>query len=356
MNELTLAFSGDIVPARRLASPTDAVRAVYDFVRSADLAIGNFEIALTQATMPLAKISNRRADPSVAADIGVLGFDILTVANNHTVDYGWEGLSDTRRALESGGAVVVGAGLTRDDAMRPVVSEVRGRRIAVLALSCLVPAGAAATESRPGISAIAIDCAYEINPWCQIEEPGDPSAVTIRTRASAADVAHATAAVRRLRATCDCVVVTIHWGFGSGESLAEYQAPLGQALIDAGADVVHGHHPHAIHAVAFHRGRPIFYSPGTFMAQQFFLEASPVVKRMRAGMSRDGYIARVAFEGGNVKNVGLYPTMLDDDYLPRFARGADLERIAERLERLSRPHGTAIVVRDGGALSAAPRD
>ena len=107
MNELTLAFSGDIVPTRRLACPTDAVRAVYDAVDSADLAIGNFEIALTQATTPLAKISNRRADPAVAADIGVLGFDILTVANNHTVDYGWEGLCDTRRALEASGVVVV---------------------------------------------------------------------------------------------------------------------------------------------------------------------------------------------------------------------------------------------------------
>jgi poly-gamma-glutamate synthesis protein (capsule biosynthesis protein) len=166
------------------------------------------------------------------------------------------------------------------------------------------------------------------------------------------DLAAALAAVAALRACCDIVVVTIHWGFGSGEDLAEYQHPLGQALIEAGADVVHGHHPHAIHAIGFHRGKPILFSAGTFIGQQVFLDASPAVKTLWAGMSPDGYVAELRFSPHMAAEIVLHPTTLDADRLPLIATGADFDRIAARLARLSAPCG-ATVVPDGGVLRVA---
>ncbi len=147
------------------------------------------------------------------------------------------------------------------------------------------------------------------------------------------DLTFAVDVVRRLRAQCEFLIVSLHWGFGSGEALAEYQGPLGAALIDAGADVIHGHHPHAVHAIGAHRGKPILFGMGTFMAQQFFLNSGPAAQALRAGMSPDGYVALVDVEADNRLSVRVVPTTLDDDHLPTLASGTAFDRIAERLVR-----------------------
>jgi len=348
----TLCLTGDILPTRRLLDPPASARAVYDLLHAADFAVGNFEMPLTRADVPLHKLLNIRAMPEFAADVPLLGVDVVTIANNHAVDYGWAGLRDTREALSQAGIAVIGAGETGMAAMRPVVREVAGLRVGVIAFSCLTPTGMGATKDRPGISAIHVQTGYEIDPWYQMEEPGDPSVVRIRTALRADDLAVALAAVAELRARCDILVATIHWGFGSGEDLAEYQLPLGQALIEAGADVVHGHHPHAIHAIGFHRGKPILFSVGTFIGQQVFLDASPAVKALWAGMSPDGYVAELRFAPGTSAEIVLHPTTLDADRLPLIAVGADFDRIAARLTRLSAPFG-ATVTQDGGVLRVA---
>ena len=349
---LTLCLTGDILPTRRLLDPPPSARAVYDMLHAADLTIGNFEMPLTRGGAPLHKLLNIRAAPEIAADVRSLGVDVVTLANNHSVDYGWPGLRDTREALTQGGVAVLGMGEDRAAAMRPVVRDVAGVRVGVIAFSCLTPTGMGASHDRPGISAIHVRTAYEVDARYQMEEPGDPSAVRIRTAACDDDVAVAVAAVAELRASCDVLVVTIHWGFGSGEDLAEYQWPLGRTLVEAGADVVHGHHPHAIHAVGFHRGKPILFSAGTLVGQQVFLDASQQVKSLWAGMSPDGYVAEFRFQPGNPPQVLLHPTTLDGARLPQFATGAEFERIAARLARLSAPGAT--VRADGQTLRVTP--
>ena len=339
---LTVALAGDIIPARPLTPAPESAEQVYALVGGADIAIGNLEMALTDESTPVRKLVTRRASPGIARDIYMLGFDILSVANNHTVDYGWPGLLETSTALAAGGVRVIGGGACRQEAAAPVIERVAGRRVGVIAFSCLTPAGMDAADDRPGIASIRIDTAYQIDAACQMEEPGDPSAVKIRTQPQADDLAFATDAVKRLRSLCDLLIVSIHWGFGSGEALAEYQAPLGAALIDAGADIVHGHHPHAIHAIGAHRGKPILFGLGTFMAQQFFLNSGPAAAAMRASMSPDGYIALVDVEADDGLSLRVVPTTLDDNHMPVLAAGAAFERIAHRLQRLSAVHGVSI--------------
>ena len=92
---------------------------------------------------------------ATAVDVGGLGIDVVTVANNHSFDYGWQGLTDTIRALEDSGVRVVGAGRDLASAAAPAHFHVAGRRVGVLAFSCLLPAGSAAggaTAIRTGAS------------------------------------------------------------------------------------------------------------------------------------------------------------------------------------------------------------
>jgi len=353
MTTIGIILGGDILPVRSLASPPASAERVYELIRSADLALGNFEMPLTDRGTPVQKLLNIRAPASIALGVPVLGFDVLTIANNHAVDCGWEGLVDTREGLQAGGIAVIGIGETRDLAAGPLVREVAGLRIGIVAFSCLTPPGTSAGPDRPGISPIHIVTAYEVDPWYQMEEPGDPSVVRVRTAVRPDDLDWAGGLVSRTKAECDLVIVTIHWGFGSGETLADYQMPLARALVEAGADVVHGHHPHAIHGIGFHRGKPIFFSAGTFIGQQVFLDASPQVKDLWAAMSADGYVAMLSINAQAIAEIRLHPTTLDDNRLPILAEGPAAERIGERIARLSAPLGATVSLSNGVFLVRA---
>ncbi|NGN44535.1 CapA family protein [Mesorhizobium sp. CGMCC 1.15528] len=348
-----LALTADIIPTRRLHTPGVDTAAVYGLLSKADVTIGNFEIALVEGGTPLEKLMNIKADPAIARDLPGIGLDIVTVANNHSVDYGVEGLLATRKLVEISGVSVVGAGRNLAEAAQPFIVENGGMHIAVIAFSCLTPTGMAAAADRAGIAAIRIETAYEIDPWYQMEEPGDPSVVKIRTRAREADLVFATEAVRQAKSVCDLLVASIHWGFGSGETLAEYQWPLAKALIEAGADVVHGHHPHAIHAVGFYRGRPVLFGLGTFIGQQVFLPASDAAKALWQEMSPDGYVARLTVGRHGVAAIEAFPTTLNSERLPTLAKGDIFKGIAERLARLSKPFGAAVSV-EGDRLVFQP--
>ena len=351
MNRVTLALTGDILPTRDLSPAPASAKAVYAIIDGSDFGLGNFEIPLTDKGSAVEKLLNIKAAPGIGKSLSVLGLDLVTVANNHAVDYGWEGLEQTVEVLRASGLRVVGAGRNIEEAQKPDVATVAGTKIGVIAFSCLLPTGMSASPMRPGISPIHVNTSYEVDPYYQMEEPGDISVVKVRTQARESDVSAAASAVRALKQRSDVVIVTIHWGFGSGEDLAEYQMPLARSLIDAGADIIHGHHPHAIHAVGFHKGKPILFSLGTLIGQQVFLDASPVVKTLWAGMSPDGYVATITVSEKEGIAIELTPTTLDTDRLPLIAKGADFNRIRDRLARLSAPHG-AVVEQHGATLRA----
>jgi poly-gamma-glutamate synthesis protein (capsule biosynthesis protein) len=353
MASLTISMTGDIYPTRSLSPVPEHVGRVYAILRDSDIAIGNFEIPLSDRGAPVEKLLNIRADPAISENLSGLGLDVATLANNHAVDYGWAALEQTAALLRDKGIRVVGAGSDIAEAMRPEIIEAKGTRVGVIGFSCLLPTGMAAAASRPGIAPIHINTAYEIDPYYQMEEPGDISVVKVRTSAKADDLARAVSAVQNLKKRCDIVIVSLHWGFGSGEKLAEYQMPLAHSLIEAGADIIHGHHPHAVHAIGFHHGKPILFSMNVFIGQQVFLEASPTVKAMWAEMSADSYIARVSIQPDGTMEVEAIPTVLDANRLPILTEASDFERIHGRLARLSQDHG-AVVERIGQTLHVRP--
>ena len=229
--KISIAAVGDMVPTHRLwregrpVSPGFAE--TVEVLQGCDIVFGNLEAPLAVSGFPREKLITFRSDPVLAEDLRSMGFDVISLANNHSMDYGPEALLDTVDALERQGIRCVGAGATLHEARRPVVVEKGGWRVGFLAWSCLLPVGSAAGPLRPGHAPLHVKTTYEINPYYDMEEPGNPPRV--RTSVDPAELDLATEAVRALRPDVDFLVASMHWGFGSGTELAEYQPPAGHA-------------------------------------------------------------------------------------------------------------------------------
>ena len=261
-----IAIAGDVAPMREVP---DHDPRLHGLMHSAEVAFGNLEVPLTARGARAEKASTHRAHPDRVAEVKAFGFDVVTLANNHMLDYGQEGLADTLEVLSRAGVDAVGAGRSRADALRPVVRPTARGGVAFVGLCSALPPGFAATDDRPGVAPVRVRQSVAIDTALQQEQPG--GAPFMHTEAHAADVEAACAAVRSVRQDARLVVVALHWGIPHGFAarsygiLAEYQRPLAHALVDAGADLVVGHHPHVVHPVERYRNGLIAYSLGNYV-------------------------------------------------------------------------------------------
>jgi poly-gamma-glutamate capsule biosynthesis protein CapA/YwtB (metallophosphatase superfamily) len=351
---VSLAVGGDCFPNGhfyRDGRPISAqFAATLDVLARADLRFTNFETPLSDRGRPAEKLAAIRSDPELAADFGKLGFDIVTLANNHVTDYGPDALADTVDAFERLGIAHVGAGDSIAAALQPVVLERNGLKVGFIAFTCLAAPGAPATEERPGVAAIRVHSGYEVNPLWELEEPGEPLMVTIRTRVDEDDCSVALERVRALRAEVDLLCVSIHWGYGGGADLAEYQRPLAHAVVEAGADAVLGNHVHGVQGIEIYEGAPVLYSPGTLVGKQIpfdLAELDDTMLKVVASMSPDGYVASLRFGRDGGCEVELTPTSVDENGLAIPAADEVLERIVERVVSHSEKLDTSLTFRDG---------
>lgn len=260
----TLAAAGDIMFSHPLGD-----NPAWDWLRDADLAFANLEVPLSRRGHPADKPIAFRSDPGLAAQLARIGLDVVSFANNHALDYGIDALQDTLAAVEEAGVAVVGAGADLTAALRPRVLRAGGERVAFLAFASTLPVGSAATPGRPGIAPVRVQASVLPDAPVFEEQPGTSPYVS--TAALEADVAQACEAVAAARSEAGVAVVSVHWGVPPGWAapfqgiLADYQRPLGHALVDAGADLILGHHPHTLHGIEVYRGRFICYSLGNFV-------------------------------------------------------------------------------------------
>jgi poly-gamma-glutamate capsule biosynthesis protein CapA/YwtB (metallophosphatase superfamily) len=350
-NPLSLVVVGDVIPTRPLfpdgRPASDALGRVAELFDAADVAVGNLDSALTTRGYPREKLINVRANPDVVAPaVAQLGFDVISVANNHGTDYGATGLFDTLEALTSAGIQTVGGGKDLEAATAPAIVETGDWRVGVLAWTAVLPTGAAASAERPGLAPLHVATSYEVNPLLLMEEPATPP--TVRSHVEEADLAAAAEVIARVRADVDFLVVLVHWGSGVSDANAEYQAPLGRALLDAGADVVVGSHPHRVLGIERHGDKAIFYSPGTLIEQIDRESVDPEMRPLLGMLSPDSFLAtlEVAPDGGY--GMRITPTTLDADGLPMVAEGEAFDRIAQRLVEFSAVHGTDVTIVEGG--------
>ncbi len=238
-----LVFSGDILLSDHVmnAYKNGGIRSVLDsqfqsVIDEADIFMANEEFPFsTRGTPAEDKQFTFRAAPSLIFVFKELGIDIVTLANNHAMDYGTDALLDTCDTLDKAGIARVGAGKNLDEAKAPVILEAQGKKIGFLGASRVIPVGSwNATATKPGMLTT-------YDPKILVDE------------------------IKKLRDQCDYLVVYVHWGIERNETPEDYQRSLGKQYIDAGADVVIGSHPHVLQGVEYYKGKPIVYSLGNFI-------------------------------------------------------------------------------------------
>ena len=327
--------------------------AVLNELKAADIAFANLEAPLTTRGVRAEKQNTLRADPCQIEDLLISGVDIVSLANNHMLDYGIDGLADTLVNLERHGVMQVGAGLNLEAARRTAVLEGPGGRMGFLAFASTLPQGFAADAERPGIAPIHATAAFVVeNPLVQ-EQPGTPPPVI--TFPLQMDVDVTVESVRKLKAEAEFVVVSAHWGVAGQDAVMDYEREVARALIDAGCDLILGHHPHRLHGVEFYREKPIFYSIGNFVFEPLPPSGnSPHLSfrgRMTAAnvygvMRREGVLVDARVRSGHLERLSLLPLLLDGGGYPTLPQDA-ADSFITLLERLSEGMGTTFRAVDG---------
>lgn len=331
----SVSLVGDLMLRERLTSlrrPNDAgLDAAIAALQECEVVTANLEMPLSRRGSKILKHSNLRSDPDVIDDVRAMGVHAVSLANNHMMDYGPDALIDTLEACDGAGIQYCGAGKNLAEALAPVWLSAGGKRIAFVSVASTLPLGSEATEGTPGIAPIRVFLSYEVDTNLINEQPGTMPIVHTWTRGE--DQERVCDHVRDVAGQADAVIVAIHWGVPSWwlspyqGLLAEYQQPLGHALIDAGADIVFGHHSHSLHGIEVYDGKPIFYSAGNF-----------IFERPRGFMEPESFVIQAGFRDS--LSIDIVPLMVDERGLPELATGPAADAVLSKLARLSAPFGT----------------
>ncbi|MBI2859163.1 MAG: CapA family protein [Chloroflexi bacterium] len=194
-----------------------------------------------------------------ASALKVGGFDVMSFASNHCMDLGGDAMLDTIDTLRDNGFAVIGVGKNIAEARAPAIFECRETRVAFLAYASVIRPRWEASAERPGCAPMRASTVYR-----QVDyQPGTSPAIL--TLAYPEDVEAMIDDINKVRALADVVVVSFHWGihFVHG-TIATYQKEVAHKAIEAGADMVIGHHPHLLKGIEVYRGKVVFYSMGNF--------------------------------------------------------------------------------------------
>lgn len=357
--ETVLAFAGDLFLTARFPDPPPPdVAPVFDVLRAADAAFANLENGLsTTGSGDLGGYkfgAPIRGNPSLVRELTSLGIDAVSVANNHTCNYGRDALLETLRTLDQANIRHSGAGRNIDEAFVPALMTVNGLRVAFFSVYSLHYGRISqelATETLPGV---AFARAYDV----VMETPGHftPSAKstvfdldvnpaqTVMAPIKE-DVDRLKSAIANARSRADLVILYVHfhWARHTRAALPYHQRVVAHAAIEAGADILFASGPHVIRGVEIYRGRPVLYSIGNFVLQAKS-EAAPVPPSVP--LTEQSVIVRARVAADKSIALEFFPIVFGSDGQPRFARGAGAAAIVARLRALSAEFDIEIAQQD----------
>ena len=325
---------------------------VESLLQQGDFTVGNLEGMVTNRLSAIDKGDTGgglvRMVPDAADALKRAGFSAVALANNHTMDYGEEGMLQTLANLDRVGLIYFGGGLNAHDAWKPAFLEKDGVKIALLSYTSTFVPGNPAGENKPGIATVAIKTSYEV-PGNVFYAPGAPPRTV--TTAVRQDREKMEDAVRNAAKQADIVVVNWHWGLtrnavrhSSGlpieycfSYVVNYQEDMGRAAIDAGADLVVGHHPHRLHGMEVYKGKLICYSMGTL--------THPRSMGGNYGYTSAILKAHIDRDGKKIVRLTVVPLTLPPETMqPQIVPVAEAGAIIDELRELSRKYGTRFVV------------
>lgn len=414
---ITITLAGDALITRDLSIYTEPeFLRIRDLFQSSDVGFVNLEMLFHSYDgdiIPAAESGGTHmgAEPRVAQELVWLGVDVVSRANNHTMDYGAGGMRATSQAIEAVGIRHAGAGENLALARAPAYVETAGGRVALISVASTFPshmrAGAQRSDmrGRPGLSPLRFETVHvvgraQLGALREVRDQlglggsargdtltlfdrtfvaGDEPAVY--TRPHPGDLAEILAVVRDARRQADWVIVTSHTheGKGSRDVPPDFLVEFAHQVIDAGADVFTGHGPHILRGVEIYRGKPILYSLSDLIRQNQTVPFLPADSYEGLGLPADALpadwydaraelpgrawrqsrsyhdssVAVVEFREGGLHRIRLHPVVLGYQAprpqrgRPMHAVGEDAERVIQTLQRLSESFGTRIEFEDG---------
>ncbi len=306
----TVLVGGDVMLGRGVAAanpgrdPAGPLRALTRHLRGADLTVVNLESTLSTAGARRQGDDSFAAAPATPAGLARLGVDAVSLANNHTGDFGSAALVQTVRAFADGAPTAFGAGADLAEATRPVVLDARGLRVGLLGFNAIGETPAAGRRS-PG--ALSVRMPPRTGPL------------------DAGDLARVERLVRRLDRRADVVVAMPHWGAQYTHVADPAQRLVARRLAAAGADLVVGAHPHWVQGLELTGGTVVAHSLGNLVFDMDFME-----------QTMEGVTLTATFWGDELKAVRLTSYRLDERFRPHLASGATARAVLDDVWRHSR--------------------
>jgi poly-gamma-glutamate synthesis protein (capsule biosynthesis protein) len=278
MCSLKVAAVGDISFEGRnaLMPEAKAFSAIAPYLKESDIVIGNLENPLIDDGASIPGKCTLHGHTGWAGVLKKSGFTALSLANNHLMDYGPSGIASTMLALKNAGIAFVGAGMNETEALAPLIVEANKRSVAILARSSV-----------------------EVASQCY--------AKGLQAGVAFFNLAQTIGAAKALKSEVDYVILVIHWGLEQYEYPTPKQKKEAAALLEAGVDCIIGHHPHVLQGYETVKGKPVFYSLGNFLFDDFdweyrSAEGSTVQSHIiLSEMNRTGAILRLEASKGSIK-------------------------------------------------------
>jgi len=374
LGDITMALTGDTIMSQRLSPFKEPeFMSVLEVIRNADVAITNFESIIRNGRgFPSFSTGTYMNSPVYIADeLKWAGFDMVTHANNHAMDYNFDGLMESVRVLRQAGIAVAGAGQHLAEAVGPAYFETPHGRVALIGVASTFPQhGRAGVQSRafpgrPGVATLRFETVYQADAQTltaarelskklliPVTEGKDgvvqamgrrfkagPSTREMTTP-NASDMKAIMSSIREGKNQADYVVVTIHCHEARPEDEnlpADFLVTFAHAAIDEGASAFFAHGPHFLKGIEIYKGKPIFYSLGNYSMQNGTMSPQPYDQYAASGLDDDvnnladfyyaregnddksfpaesrfweSMIAVPTFHNGSLVDIKLYPTDL----------------------------------------------
>lgn len=285
MSTVLMGFVGDVFVNR--SNPAEVFSRMREILAVPHIVFGNLEGPYADHARPVPSASptivrGMAHNLDIFADVG---FNVMSMANNHIVDAGFEAMLENRTRLRARGVKTCGAGDSLVDAHEPAILQADGLRIAFLAYACTFPMGYEAHSNVPGIAAMR---AYNFwrEPYPTMYSPGIYPLVT--TLPDEVDLAMLTDDIRKARERADLVVSSFHWGdYTSRFHLTDHETRTARYCIDQGADLVLGHHHHTLRGMEWYKGKPIMYGLGHFVFDMSLNFSNEEFRNVIAGLGPD---------------------------------------------------------------------
>jgi poly-gamma-glutamate capsule biosynthesis protein CapA/YwtB (metallophosphatase superfamily) len=359
---------GDMIFNEKISDLKDPDRVgLFRIMREADIAYGNLEFSINDRPELQRPFYNFRAPREFAWEVAAIGINMVSMANNHALDFGTDGLKECLHTLDLTSITHAGAGLTLAAAHAPGTKRVQGQKTRFALLSYMRywtnryrtadPSGPSLATIDPAVILVARDGKVE-----SVEGPLE------------SDVAAMEDDVVLARRHNDYLMVSLHNHDVSHDRVHGIQnktpandETMYRRAIDAGADIVLGSGPHVLRGIEIYKGKPVFYSLSDFIYQYRTPDKIPVGLIHQRDLELDrpanvsvwdrrdspevmeGVLVRMTLNGSTLKRVQLIPIAIDDEGplygVPRMVSDAKAKEILGRIQKLSEPFGTRFVSR-----------